>query len=240
MRPVAVIQHTEVGAPGAIAPILHQLGCELRLFQLFQGDALPSQVEAFSGMVLLGGSMGVHDRLPWMEQEFELVREADRLGLALAGHCLGSQVVAFALGGSVGRLDRPEIGWVPMQADDHDLAREWWGEAAGRELTAFQWHQDSFTPPAGATPLASSRYCAHQAFVLHDRHLLVQSHLEITPELVHATLEKNRAQLMRQIERGNPAAQPAQDMLADLSSRTGDSNQLLARLYGRWVKGLRA
>lgn len=239
MKPVAVIQHTLVGAPGALVSILRGLGHEVQMFRIFRGDPVPQHADDFCGIVLLGGSMGVHDRLLWIEQELELVRAADRLGIPLAGHCLGSQLIAFALGGSVGRLERPEIGWGPIQAGDHEVARAWWGHSAGCPISTFQWHQDTFTPPAGAVSIASSPYCDNQAFVIDDRHLLVQSHLEITPDLVEATLEKNRGQLLRELELGNPAVQSADAMLKDLPRRTRVINNVLARLYERWVRGCR-
>lgn len=44
MKPVAVFQHTEVGAPGTVPD-----------------DPGPS-----SGLVFMGGDMGVHDPLPWI------------------------------------------------------------------------------------------------------------------------------------------------------------------------------
>lgn len=239
MKPIAILQHTEVGAPGALAGILRELGCETRTFRIFQGDAVPTSPQPFSGIVLLGGSMGVHDPLPWIADELALVRSADRLGLPLAGHCLGSQMLAFALGGKVARHVRAEIGWTQVQADDNDTARAWWGELAGRAITTFQWHQDTFTPPAGAVRLASGEHCESQAFVLHERHLLVQSHLEMTPQLVEATLQKNRKQLDRQLELGNPAVQCAEDMVRDCPAACREANRALGQLYRRWLQGLR-
>lgn len=237
MKPIAVIQHTEVGAPGALKDILRDLGCETRSYRIFRGESLPRRAEDFSGMVLLGGSMGVHDPLDWIAEELDLVRAADRLGLPLAGHCLGSQMIAQALGGSVARHVRAEIGWTQVQADAGDVADQWWGDLAGRSITTFQWHQDTFTPPQGAVRLASGAHCESQAFVVSDRHLLVQSHLEITPELVAATLEKNRAQLLRQLEIGNPAAQDPDAMLRATAEGTASANGALLRLYQRWVQG---
>ncbi len=239
MKPIAIISHTAVGAPGAIPAILDALARPVEIFRLFRGDAIPPDACAFAGIVLLGGSMGVHDDYPWIPQELELVRAADRLGIPVAGHCLGSQMLAFALGGTVGRLGRPEIGWCPIAIDDSAVAREWWCGFAGQSISTFQWHQDSFVQPPGALRLARSVHCDNQAFVLRERHLLVQSHLEITPDLVEATLEKNRAQLLRQLELGNPAAQPPGPMLEALAQRTADANAALARLYARWVRGCR-
>jgi len=239
MKPIAVIQHTEVGAPGAVAPILLKLGRELQTFRIFRGDPVPAHAEDFSGILLLGGSMGVLDPEPWIPQEIELVRAADRLGLPVAGHCLGSQMIAFALGGSVQRHTRPEIGWQQLHIEDSEAAREWLGEHAGRRVTTFQWHQDTFIPGPGAVQLARSPFCENQAFVLRGRHLLVQSHLEITPELVEATLAKNRGQLLRQMELDNPAAQAPDAILADLPRRTAEIHQVLRCLYQRWVRGCR-
>jgi GMP synthase-like glutamine amidotransferase len=228
MKPIAVIQHTEVGAAGALLPILHALGREVQLFRLFRDEPIPQHAGDFAGVVLLGGAM-----------ELELVRAADRAGIPVAGHCLGSQMLAFALGGSVERHSRPEIGWSEIRAADDELAREWWGDFAGLEISTFQWHQDTFVPPRGAVQIASGTFCENQAFVLHDRHLLVQSHLEITPELVQATLAKNRAQLLRQLDDGNPAAQAPEAMLEDLPRRTRTIHQVLSRLYSRWIRACR-
>jgi GMP synthase-like glutamine amidotransferase len=239
MKPIAIIQHTDVGAPGALSRILLDAGRELQIFRVFRGDPIPQVAGEFAGIVLLGGSMGVHDRLPWIAHELELVRAADRLGIPVAGHCLGSQMLAFALGGNVGRLARPEIGWLPIEPEVHDGAREWWGDLAGAPILAFQWHQDTFTPPPGALQLASSAFCANQAYVVRDMHLLVQSHLEITPELVECTLDKNRGQLLRQLDARNPAAQLPESIVADLPRRTAAANKVLARLYDRWLRRCR-
>lgn len=239
MKPIAVIQHTEVGAPGALLSILRDLDREVQLFRVFRRDPIPQQAGDFAGIVLLGGSMGVHDRLPWIEEELELVRAADRADIPVAGHCLGSQMLAFALGGTVDRHTQPEIGWTEIRTEDNAVAREWLGEFAGLPISTFQWHQDTFVPPQHAVRIASGAFCANQAFVLRGKHLLVQSHLEITPDLVEATLEKNRAQLLRQLERGNPAAQPPETMLADLPRRAQAIHQVLARLYRRWARGCR-
>lgn len=237
MKPIAIIQHTEVGAPGALASILQELGCESRTFRIFAGDAIPPSPDAFSGIVLLGGSMGVHDPLPWIAEELELVRSADRQGLPLAGHCLGSQMLAYALGGTVTKHTRPEIGWTHIATERNPVARDWWGGFAGQHVATFQWHQDTFTPPPQAVRIATGEHCESQAFVLRDRHLFVQSHLEMTPELVEATLQKNRAQLQRQLELGNPAVQPAEDMLRFSAAATVEANGALLRLYRRWVQG---
>ncbi|MBO9514033.1 MAG: type 1 glutamine amidotransferase [Variovorax sp.] len=237
MKPIAVFQHTEVGAPGTVVPILESLGREVRVIRIVDGEPVPDSASAFGGLVFMGGYMGVHDDLPWIPRELALIREADAQGLPLAGHCLGSQLLALALGGSVGRHTAPEIGWQPLQTGGDALAREWWGEFADREVQTFQWHGDTFQPPPGARQIARSAHCENQAFVLRERHLLLQSHLEMTPALVERSLERNGEQLRRQFALGNPAVSDPADAASELALRTARMRAILERLYARWVRG---
>jgi GMP synthase-like glutamine amidotransferase len=185
----------------------------------------------------MGGYMSVNDPLPWIPQELALIRDADRRSIPVAGHCLGSQLVALAMGGEVHRHTRPEIGWCDIEAGADAVAQDWWGEHAGCRLRTFQWHGDTFDPPAGAARIASGAHCANQAFVLRDRHLLVQSHLEMTPALVELSLARNGEQLRRQNELGNPAVSAFDDLLIDLAARTAQMHAALLRLYSRWTTG---
>lgn len=236
MKPVAVFQHTEVGAPGAVLTVLEALGREVQVIRVLDGEAVPTDPSAFGGLVFMGGSMSANDALPWIAQELQLIRDADARGIPVAGHCLGSQLVALALGGEVHRNTRPEIGWGRITAASGDTADEWWGDLAGHALETFQWHGDTFEPPVGAVSLATGAWCAHQAFVLRDLHLLVQSHLEMTPALIALSLERNGHQLVRQHSLGNPAVSSPEDTQRDLASRTLQMNGLLRRLYTRWVR----
>ncbi|MGE4335284.1 MAG: type 1 glutamine amidotransferase [Pigmentiphaga sp.] len=236
MKPIAVFQHTEVGAPGTITAILEALGHQVNLIRIVDGDPVPENAAQFSGLVFMGGYMSVHDDLPWIPLELALIRDADARGLPMVGHCLGSQLLALALGGSVGRHVAPEIGWLPIQTGNDALAQEWWGEFAGGEVQTFQWHGDTFQPPLGARQIARSAHCENQAFVMSDRHLLLQSHLEMTPRLVELSFERNGEQLTRQFAVGNPAVSDPADLLNSLDARTSAMQAVLERLYARWVR----
>jgi GMP synthase-like glutamine amidotransferase len=236
-RPIAVFQHTEVGGPGTVMPTLQSLGCEVELIRIVDGEAVPGDPSAFSGLVFMGGSMSANDPLPWIAQELDLIKAAAAQGIPVAGHCLGSQLVARALGGTVYPHTRPEIGWNHIVTGDHAIARRWWGESADQTIETFQWHGDTFAPPAGAVSIASGFHCAAQAYVLDDRHLLVQSHLEMTPALVALSLERNGVQLQRQLAAGNPAVTSMESTQQDVPARAARMTKHLQRLYARWVLG---
>src|SRR5690606_38850461 len=139
MKPVGIFQHTEVGAPGSIPALLVELGVPTRVLRILDGEAVPEDPQGFSGLVFMGGYMGVHDALPWIAQELALIRSAAALGIPVIGHCLGSQLLAKALGAEVTRAERSEIGWSQISVEPGALAQEWFGEPAGRQLLTFQW-----------------------------------------------------------------------------------------------------
>ena len=109
----------------------------------------------------------------WVAEEIEWLRAADAAGLPMLGICFGAQALASALGGSVHRLPKPEIGWVTVETRDADRlpAGPW-----------MAWHEDGFTLPPLAYELASNAFGV-QSFC-HCRHLAVQFHPEVTAAIV--------------------------------------------------------
>jgi GMP synthase-like glutamine amidotransferase len=239
MKPIAIFQHTEVGAPGSVIPILESLGRPCRVIRIVDGEAVPADASAFSGLVFMGGYMGVHDPISWIPEELALIRKADALGIPVAGHCLGSQLLAISLGGHVHANHRREIGWQSITTEDNAVSEEWWGQPGGTSLLTFQWHGDTFSLPPGAIRIAASAHCGNQAFVLRGLHLGVQSHLEMTPELVELSLHRNGAQLETEYRQGNPAVTSMAETRREVHARTGELHSTLTALYRRWVTGCR-
>lgn len=238
MKPVAILQHTEVGAPGAVLPVLDSLDIPWEIVPIVDGAPIPASAEPYSGLVLMGGYMGVNDRLPWMLDEIRLILDADARGLPVVGHCLGSQLLAHAFGAEIRRNARKEIGWQTIRIDDHADAAEWFGTPGGTEHRVFQWHGDTFDIPADAVRIASSPHCANQAYVIAGRHLGMQFHLEMTPGLIDRSLARNGHELVREREAGNPAVGTLEDTAADAASRSAAMHVLMTRLYRRWSLAL--
>ena len=121
--------------------------------------------------------MSANDDLPGLRRAEALVREAVRDGVPVLGHCLGGQLIARALGAAVGpNPGGPEVGWHPVRIAPGNAARDWFGPQS--EHRVFHWHRETFALPPGATLLASSAVCAHQAFAIGP-HLALQFHLEL-------------------------------------------------------------
>ena len=168
-----------------------------------------------------------------------LESNADEAGLAVAGHCLGSQLLARAFGATVRTNRLKEIGWSCIEACEVPQAPEWLGVPSGTPIQTFQWHSDTFEPPHGAVRLATGLFCSNQAFVHKNRHLAIQSHLEMTPQLIRDSVETNAEQIIAEQAALNPAVDTLDGMLADLPERTERMHRVLAHAYGRWLMGVR-
>jgi GMP synthase-like glutamine amidotransferase len=238
MKYVAIFQHTEVGAPGSLLSILDELAVPWRVIRVCNGESVPADPTEFSGLVFMGGYMSVHDPLPWIGQEIALIQAAAAVGIPVAGHCLGSQLLAKALGASVGENHTREIGWNEIEVGSSALAQAWFGCSAGSSLCTFQWHGDTFEIPPGAERIASSAYCENQAFVADGKHLAVQSHFEMTPDLVALSVARNGHQLDREEAAGNGACSSRAGVLNKLPERSAQLRACLLRLYTQWTRHL--
>ncbi len=125
--------------------------------------------------------MSVNDDLPWIAAELALIRDAVERGVPVLGHCLGGQLLARALGATVGPNPVKEIGWGEVEVVDPDAAAAWLPGLS--TFPAFHWHGETFTLPDGARPLLASAHCARQGFVLGP-HLGLQCHVEMTSAMI--------------------------------------------------------
>ncbi|MFC5303372.1 type 1 glutamine amidotransferase [Azospira restricta] len=236
MKPVAIFRHAPTEGPGYFATFLEANGVPWQLFAIDAGEAVPATPEAFSGLAFMGGPMSVNDPLPWVEAECALIRAAVRDGVPVIGHCLGGQLMAKALGGSVGRNPVKEIGWGEARVDASDTADTWLGDFRG-DATVFQWHGETFTLPPGAVRLLHNEWCANQMFALGP-HLAMQCHVEMTPEMIAAWCDSWQGEVAG-LPALPPPVQTPRQMQAETAHRLPAMRRLADRLYAVWIGGLR-
>lgn len=234
MKPVAIFRHARIEGPGYLGTFLTDQGVPWQLIRIDAGDALPQNMQAYSGMVLMGGPMSVNDALPWISPLLGLIRDADQRDIPLLGHCLGGQLISKALGAEVSRNPVKEIGWGEVQVIQGAESADWFGSATGFEV--FHWHGETFALPVGAKLLLVSSHCRHQAYAL-GKHLVLQCHVEMTADMVRDWCAAGLQELAS--ETGNAAVQSADEMQRDLPQRINKLNALADRIYGRWIQGLR-
>lgn len=128
-------------------------------------------------MIVLGGPISAYqqERYPFLADELRLIERRIAAGKPILGVCLGAQLVATALGARVERMKGKEIGFSPLALTDVGRNSAL-APLAGRPV--LHWHGDQFELPAGATLLASSEQCPHQAFSIGADVLALQFHAE--------------------------------------------------------------
>ena len=232
MKPVAIFRSSPIEGPGYLSEFLEGQGIPWPLLRIDSGDEIPSSISPFSGLVFMGGPMSVNDDLPWIDPAIKLIRDADRAGLPVMGHCLGGQLMSKAFGGSVARSDTKEFGWGEVSRSDNNTAREWFGDRS--VIDVFHWHGEFFTLPEGAAHLLSSRYCQNQAFSM-GKHLAMQFHIEMTQEMVMIWSEMGSGEVVDGV---GPPVQSSQAMRMDLVKRVSTLNRIAQGVYQKWISGL--
>jgi GMP synthase-like glutamine amidotransferase len=235
MRPVAIFRHSPTEGPGYFAIFLERHDIPWRLVAIDEGEAVPADAGAYSGLCFMGGPMSVNDPLPWIEPVCELIRDAAAKGIPVIGHCLGGQLMSKALGGQVTRNPVKEIGWGTALAEIGETAGAWLADRAGSTSTVFQWHGETFSIPPGATRILGNAHCANQMFVLGP-HLGMQCHVEMLPEMIATWCNQwsEEAAAVAHL----PSVQTPEEMLGEIPAKLPAMRQLADRLYAAWVRGL--
>jgi GMP synthase (glutamine-hydrolysing) len=181
VKPIlAIEQDPTLPGLGLLGRVVRGQGLPIVSAHAWEGDLDGLRARDFGGIVPLGGSMHSWDEqeLPFLARERELLREAVDEGVPVLGICLGGQLLARALGAEARPAERPEVGWLPVEAtpaaaDDPLLGHL--REPAG----VYQWHLDVFDLPDGAVHLARSAQSANQAFRYGERAWGLQFHPEV-------------------------------------------------------------
>jgi len=186
-------QHVPFEGLGSMEVWLREAGYDIGVTRWYARECAPDP-EEMDLLIVMGGPMSVNDEnmYPWLAAEKDFIRCWIDDGRPLLGVCLGAQLIASALGARVYPNAAKEIGWFPVTSvtplPDHAFRFP-------PDQTVFHWHGETFDLPPGATHLARSAGCEHQAFQI-GRHVIgLQFHLETTPETAAALITNCRNEL---------------------------------------------
>jgi len=233
MRPIAVFRFSPTEGPAYFAEWLDRQSLRFELIAVDEGASVPEDSTRYSGIAMMGGPMSVYEALDWIDPLSRLLRNAVAHQVPVLGHCLGGQLLAQALGARVQRTRTPEIGWIDVETTDSGARAAWFGGHA--RFTPFQWHYDVFDVPAGATRVLTNRFNPNQAYVIDDRHIGFQCHIEMTDELVRTWCRTGAGEIAAPEA---PALQSRDEILRDLPERLAALQAIAGAVYARWVRKL--
>ena len=233
IKPVIVFQNIAHEGPGYLGDFLTQQNIPWQIINTNEVGALPASILDYSGVVIMGGPMSVHDDLPWIAPLLDLIREAKAADIPLLGHCLGGQLISKAFGGVISINPIKEIGWGEVNVTQNEDAKHWFGEI--ESFNSFHWHGETFSLPEGATHVLASVHCQNQAYSI-GKHLAFQTHIEVTADMVKSWCELGVDELAEAAS--SPAVQQAEVMQQTLPVHCFFLNKVAKQVYGQWIKGL--
>lgn len=177
MPSTLALRHVAFEDLGLLAPLLAERGHSVSYIDVPTADLDAVEVLSPDLLVVLGGPIGVYenDRYPFLDREVAWIEERIAARRPLLGICLGSQLIAKALGARVYPSGAKELGWAPVTLTAGG-AESCLAHLAG--VPVLHWHGDTFDLPTGAVHLASTALCRHQAFAYGAHTLALQFHAE--------------------------------------------------------------
>jgi len=216
----------------SIGDALRARGLAERVVRAHRGDAVPRALGDVGARALLvmGGPMGVYeaDRYPHLADEIRLIQSALKEGAPILGVCLGSQLLAAALGARVAPGPSRELGWRDVELRDAAKTDALFGGCPPR-FAPIHWHGDVFDLPQGAVALARSEQTEHQAFRAGERAWGILFHLEMRALEIEAMASAFAGDLAA-------AGMRADDILGDAPARVAAAAPIGARVFGAWAE----
>ena len=178
---VLILQHVASEGAGTIRDYMEAEKIPFRPVHLYANEPLPKTLDEVRSVVMMGGPMNFYE-----EEKFQFLKEEDlfikkliKENIPMLGVCLGSQLLAKALGAKVMKAGAPEIGWGDVEISEGGAKDPLFNELKSKKLRVLQWHEDTFELPKGAVHLAKSDIVQNQAFRYKDRFYGFQFHVEV-------------------------------------------------------------
>lgn len=226
---IVVLQHAEYEGPDKIEDWANERGHSMRtVIPLFESYPEP---EEYDLLVVMGGPMGAYDdaKYPWLTAEKRFITRTIAAGRKVFGVCLGSQLVAEALGGHAHPHTQREVGWIEVRLTPTGR----YGRALAVLPEAFvagEWHGDTYELPEDIRTGAVSDVCENQAFeTAGGRVVGVQFHLEWTPETIVELVERHGDWLAAE-GASSPTIASAHEFLGNLTALARGHELLYALL----------
>jgi GMP synthase (glutamine-hydrolysing) len=191
-KEVWILKHVANEGAGTIHDYLNGQKIPVRFIELYRGETIPADLSNVRAVCVMGGPMNVDDesKHPFLSAEKKFIRTLVEKNIPVLGVCLGSQLIAAALGKKVYKASAPEIGWCDVTLTPEAATDPVLSALPQRPISVLQWHEDTFDLPDGAVLLARGSEVPHQAFRVGRSVYGFQFHVEVTGSMLMDWFEK--------------------------------------------------
>jgi GMP synthase-like glutamine amidotransferase len=183
------LQHVAFENPGTIVEWAKNHHHIISYTHFFEEHFTLPNVADIDALLIMGGYMNVDEetKYPWLEAEKNFIKQAIDANKKVMGICLGSQLIAAALGSKVYYATEKEIGFFPISFTEEALLHTLFNHFIN-PYNVFHWHGDTFDLPINAQLIASTNTCKHQAFLINNNVLALQFHFEMNETVIEDML----------------------------------------------------
>lgn len=217
LKKVYILEHVPSEKAGTILDFLKKKRIPYQEVQLFRGHVPKGtcprtfkfpDIEKARALIVMGGPMNVYEeaKYPFLKAENKYIQEAILRGIPYLGICLGSQLLAKALGAKVYKAKKEEIGWDAVDLTSRVKDDPFFKGYSGKKLKVLQWHGDTFDLPHGAVRLATNPVVPNQAYCVAGLFYGLQFHVEVNRPMLETWFKKHLdlKQILSEYDRYKP------------------------------------
>ena len=149
---------------------------EYQAYSVVQNE-MPESIHDCDGWLITGSRHAAYEKLDWILELEDFIREIHDASVPLVGICFGHQIIARALGGKVVKSEK---GWsVGIESFEIDKPQDWM-TGVPKQVSLYAFYQDQVTElPPTACVFSSSEFCPYAGLSYGDSIISVQAHPEI-------------------------------------------------------------
>jgi GMP synthase (glutamine-hydrolysing) len=193
---ILIVKNITREGPGLIGDLLKEFGIKNRINDLSRGEK-PGNIEMYSAVIVLGGPASANDDTPEMKYELAMIRKVLAAGVPYLGICLGLQALVKASGGQVVKHPVNEVGFRDQNNDFYNVELTKTGrndplfDGIADTFNVFQLHGETVTLTNSIDLLAKGKYCTNQIVKTGTNAYGIQSHLELTEEMLEIWMSED-------------------------------------------------
>jgi len=234
MKPIRIFRHIDCEGPAYFQTLLEQQQVPYELVRIDAGEPVNSDLDTTSGLIFMGGDMSVNDPISWLDDEIALIKAAMASDIPVMGICLGSQLMAKAMGSRVYPGPCMELGWWPVNSLPTNKRDSGWTKTLPETLMAFHWHGETFDLPSGASAIFGNDLYSNQGFVIGP-HLALQFHLEMEADVIKEWLDRYPEDLAKRCDQTHD-----KDMILEMTTQYITQLQGYAEhLLNHWLANIK-
>ncbi len=196
MNQVLIVKNIPREGPGLLVGVLDEAKVTYDLIDLENGETFPNPI-GYKAMVVLGGPDSANDTTPKMLAELKQIKVALDNNIPVLGICLGLQTLVKASGGSVVKAENKEVGFIDPAGEQYLIETTDEGRKSsllaglGEHLNVFHLHGETVILTQVMKLLGSGKYCKNQIVQVNEVSYGIQSHFELTPEILTIWAEQD-------------------------------------------------